>query len=94
MCQNCINNLKRDTKETENNIGYIKKPEFIEQFLDKIELKNTNLLPVEEKELVDQIRTIYLRLSKYYLDNKSLALDLKILWRTLFKVAGDTTVSH
>ena len=33
-------------------------------------------------------------LEKYYLDNKSLALDLKILWRTLFKVAGDTTVSH
>jgi O-antigen biosynthesis protein WbqP len=33
-------------------------------------------------------------LEKYYLDNQSLALDLKILWRTLFKVAGDTTVSH
>lgn len=63
--------LTSEHKETENNIGYIKKPEFIEQFLDKIELKNTNLLPVEEKELVDQIRTIYLRLSKYYLDNKS-----------------------
>lgn len=63
--------LTSEHKETENSIGYIKKPELIEQFLDKIELKNTNLLPVEEKELVDQIRTIYLRLSKYYLDNKS-----------------------
>jgi len=63
--------LTSEHKETENTIGYIKKPELIEQFLDKIELKNTNLLPVEEKELVDQIRTIYLRLSKYYLENKS-----------------------
>ncbi len=27
-------------------------------------------------------------LEKYYLDNQSLALDLKILWRTLFKVSG------
>ena len=33
-------------------------------------------------------------LEKYYLDNQSLALDLKILWRTLFKVAGDQSVSH
>ncbi|MDA0278743.1 MAG: sugar transferase [Bacteroidetes bacterium] len=33
-------------------------------------------------------------LEKHYLDNQSLALDLKILWQTLFKVAGDTTVSH
>lgn len=63
--------MTSDYQQTENSIGYIKKPELIEQFLDKIELKNTNLLPVEEKELVDQIRTIYLRLSKYYLDNKS-----------------------
>lgn len=63
--------LTSEHKETENTIGYIKKPELIEQFLDKVELKNTNLLPVEEKELVDQIRTIYLKLSKYYLENKS-----------------------
>ena len=33
-------------------------------------------------------------LEKYYLDNQSLALDLKILWRTLFKVTGDQSVSH
>ena len=33
-------------------------------------------------------------LEKHYLDNQSLALNLKILWRTLFKVAGDKTVSH
>lgn len=33
-------------------------------------------------------------LEKHYLEHQSLGLDLKILWRTVFKVAGDTTVSH
>lgn len=77
--------LTSEHKETENTLGYIKKPELIEQFLDKIELKNTNLLPVEEKELVDQIRTIYLRLSKYYLDNQSNSKALITLNNSLTK---------
>jgi len=33
-------------------------------------------------------------LEKYYLEHRSLGLDLKILWRTVFKVAGDQSVSH
>jgi O-antigen biosynthesis protein WbqP len=33
-------------------------------------------------------------LEKHYLEHQSLALDLKILWRTVFKVAGDQSVSH
>lgn len=77
--------LTSEHKETENTLGYIKKPELIEQFLDKIEFKNTNLLPVEEKELVDQIRTIYLRLSKYYLDNQSNSKALITLNNSLTK---------
>lgn len=33
-------------------------------------------------------------LDKYYLDNRSLFLDLKIIYRTLVKLKGDTDVSH
>lgn len=33
-------------------------------------------------------------LEKHYLEHQSLGLDLKILWRTVFKVAGDQSVSH
>jgi len=33
-------------------------------------------------------------LEVYYRENQSLALDSKIIWRTFFKVAGDTSVTH
>ena len=33
-------------------------------------------------------------LEVYYRENQSLALDIKIIWRTFFKVAGDASVTH
>lgn len=61
------------TSENNNkneDLGYIKNPDLIEQFLDKIEFKNTQKLPVEEKEIIDYFRNIYLRLAKYYFEKE------------------------
>ncbi|SEP99542.1 hypothetical protein [Flavobacterium urocaniciphilum] len=52
-------------------VGYIKNPKIITNFLSKINFNNINNLPVEEKQIIDYIRNIYLRLSKYYVENKS-----------------------
>ena len=66
-----IYKLSKDFDENTDNVGYIKNPEIIENLLSKINFKNINNLPVEEKQLVEYIRNLYLRLSKFYYEKNS-----------------------
>ena len=66
-----IYKLSKDFNENADNLGYIKNPEIIENLLSKINFKNINNLPVEEKQLVEYIRNLYLRLSKFYYEKNS-----------------------
>lgn len=66
-----IYKLSKEYNKKIENFGYLKNPEIIENLFSKINIKNINNLPVEEKQIVEYIRNLHLRLSKFYIEKNS-----------------------